>query len=326
MLDPLKGRIDCPKFLSLVERSLKTPIHEESGKIIHPRLGVPQGNVLGPLLANIVLHKMDEYVLGLKSNFDKGTKRRNNPLWKKLVRKDRASPQDLKQAYKLDSVDRMDPNFKRLVYVRYADDFVVGLASSFEEATEIKSLIADFLDRELELKLNSEKTSISHLIKDGFHFLETDIYRKKVDPRAGKPIKLNSAGKRVRITSELQFGAPIQKLINKLTELKFVKRKNGLTYGTKVNRLLALDHSDIVGFYNQKIRGIIEYYTHATNRSKLHSIVWLLTESCARTLGGKFRLPTMRKVFRKFGRGLTAVLDANKSISILQPSLRNVKG
>lgn len=120
----------------------------------------------------------------------------------------------------------MDPGFKRLRYVRYADDFVIGLASTYSEAVELKERLTTFLKEKLELTLSAEKTLISHIEKDGFTFLGARVYRKKVDSRAGKPVKVNSIGRKVRITSELQVGAPIKRILSKLEENGFVRIKN----------------------------------------------------------------------------------------------------
>lgn len=197
----------------------------------------------------------------------------------------------------------MDPNFKRLYYVRYADDFVVGMASSFEEANHVKNNIAEFLKETLELTLNPKKTLISHIEKDGFVFLGTRIYRKRVNDRAGKPTIRNKRNIRTRITSELQLDAPIDKLVDKLKQNKFLRSKKGLVVPTSYNGILALDHADILAYYNYKIRGLLSYYSFAENYSRLRKIIWLLEASCGLTLKKKYKMSSLRKVYREFGRG-----------------------
>lgn len=163
----------------------------------------------------------------------------------------------------------MDPNFKRLRYVRYADDFVIGIAGVKQEATEIKDKVATFLKNELRVELNKEKTLISHIEKDGFRFLGTQIYRKRVNANAGKPIKRNKNGVRRRSTSELQLNAPVRDLVERLKQRGFLRTKNKVTKATSYNSVLALDHEDILAFYNYKLRGILNYYSFAENYSKL---------------------------------------------------------
>jgi hypothetical protein len=71
--------------------------------------------------------------------------------------------------------------------------------------------------------------------------------------------------------------------------------------GTARKSLVNLDHADIIRYFNSIVRGVINYYSFADNRSSLGSIVRLMQQSCALTLALKYKLRTMAKAFKKFG-------------------------
>lgn len=123
----LNERTKDPRFLSLIRKALKAGYMEFS-KYSHSVAGTPQGSIISPILANIYLDKLDRYVAELKEEFDVGKKASINPAYKRLAsKKDRAKSISVKIAtqkllIKLNSKMDIDPNFKKLEYVRYADD------------------------------------------------------------------------------------------------------------------------------------------------------------------------------------------------------------
>ena len=123
----LNERVKDPRFLDLISKALKAG-YMEFRTYSYSVAGTPQGSIVSPLLANIFLHKLDEFIAELKNEFDVGTKATINPLYKKLSnKKDRAKSMREKLAiHKLlrmvPSKLEIDPKFKKLEYVRYADD------------------------------------------------------------------------------------------------------------------------------------------------------------------------------------------------------------
>lgn len=111
-------------------------IDPKSGQIVSPDTGTPQGGILSPILCNIVLHEFDEFMESNIQKFRQGTKRKFNPRYKSLLAKRGNSDSVterrslLTQMRKMKSVDMFDPNFKRMEYLRYADDFVVLVTGS----------------------------------------------------------------------------------------------------------------------------------------------------------------------------------------------------
>lgn len=172
---------NCDKTLQLIRKSLRAGyIHPDTGEHIRTTEGTPQGSVFSPLLAYIVLDEFDKQVEKIKSTFDIGNKRARNKEYDKLqsriqqLRKTKpGSPDILKLAMKKRSIPAMnmfDPNFKRLTYLRYADDFVILVTGSIDDVKHIKHRIADILTKKCGLELHDEKTLIT-ATKEGFKFL-----------------------------------------------------------------------------------------------------------------------------------------------------------
>lgn len=123
----LNDRIKDQRFLDLIRKALKAG-YMEFISYSHSIAGTPQGSIVSPILANIFLNKLDEFIDKLKGEFDVGSKATINPLYKRLSRKkERAKSVEERLALhkmilKTPSKLEIDPKFKKLEYVRYADD------------------------------------------------------------------------------------------------------------------------------------------------------------------------------------------------------------
>src|SRR3979411_2411099 len=147
MLRILAEKIQDQRFLRLIRNMLKAG-YLEDWEYRETLSGCPQGGVVSPILSNIYLHKLDEYVeQELIPQYTRGTSRRYNPEYdrtrKRLSRArrtgDRAAARDLeKKALELPSHDPADPGYRRIRYVRYADDTLLGFNGPRAEAEEIK--------------------------------------------------------------------------------------------------------------------------------------------------------------------------------------------
>lgn len=184
IMDLIRKDIACDRTLELIKKALTVGyVNSKSGQILKSNVGTPQGSVLSPLLANLVLHELDVYIQErIIPEFHRGRKRRTNPAYNALVntrygKKKGVTPEQKKAALKemltLPRADTKDPNYRRSMFVRYADDFVFLFDGPRSEAITIKAMIKDFLSQ-LGLDLNDEKTIISH-ISEGFHFLGAHI-------------------------------------------------------------------------------------------------------------------------------------------------------
>lgn len=302
IIEILKENIACEKFLTLINRSLQAGyIDPKNSQIIKEKVGTPQGSVLSPILCNIVLDKLDKFIEDLKEKFNRGEARRIVPEYRKIQRlsyNDRTPQQKQMRA-----VDVMDPNFKRLFYVRYADDFIVAVLGSKEETENLKIEIKEFLSEKLGLTLNMDKSKVTSL-KKGFNFLGAEIFVKKFNDTKEQPrVKYQRNGKNIdaKFHPRIVMHAPIKSLLDKLVERKFIKAVNKEYYPIGLTRMFTHDHEDILRYYNSVINGIVNYYSFVDNRMNLSSIVRYLRYSCAATLSRKMKIPSIRQVFKRFG-------------------------
>ena len=147
--------------------------------------GVPQGSILSPVLSNILLSKLDGFVeTELMPQYNTGRKKRAHQVYQNLMRRahqlrkngQMEAAQKLKQqAQKLPAIDPQDPDYRRLRYCRYADDFALAFVGPKEEAETIKQRLRAFLREELKLELSEEKTLITHTRDSAAKFLNYEI-------------------------------------------------------------------------------------------------------------------------------------------------------
>lgn len=302
--------IKCPRTVNLLENHLRAGyVDPETKEIVRPREGVPQGSVVSPVLCNIVLHELDKAMERLKERYHKGDKRRGNKVYTHFVnqgysQKNRGDTKMMREAFlearKHPSKDPYDPNFRRMFYIRYADDFVITTIGSKEEAVKIKNIVKGVLRDSCGLTLSEEKTKITNLNREWFGFLGATIKNPHWTARPFHRRSMDIGLKRMQVRPFVF--APIERICKRLKEAKLYKGAGSI--GTALRRLTILDHADILSYYNAKLRGILNYYSFAGNRSRLTRVVWIIHSSCALTLALKYKLRTMRKVFRKFGKYL----------------------
>ncbi len=264
--------------------------------------GTPQGGILSPLLANIYLHELDAYIEDvLIPQYTRGKKRAENPEYMnyayaiKCARKadngKRVQKLEL-QRRKLPSQDVHDPNFRRLQYIRYADDFILSLIGTKTEAEEIKAAISTFLKEKLHLEMSASKTLITHSRTEHARFLGYDIsvYHadNKISPRSGTLTKTRSVNGCIRL------GIPYGK-VDELTKHYMHSEKPTHEAG-----LLAFSDAQIVEVYQQRFRGVAEYYKFATDRNALRKLKYVMEVSLTKTLANKFK-STVARMYQKYG-------------------------
>nr|YP_010836056.1 hypothetical protein QLP54_mgp10 [Phyllosticta yuccae]WGC90071.1 hypothetical protein [Phyllosticta yuccae] len=322
----LKNKIVDPRFLELQRKFLETGIMDpKTKKINKTSLGIPQGGILSPILCNIVLHQFDDYIQRQIKMFNKGKARSHNREYQKLeYRRRKAKTMLERREYlfkmrRVGNVDKLDPNFKRMKYIRYADDFVILINGTRNESQMVKNNCKEYLNTHCGVNLNEEKTIITNLKDNNFMFLGAEI----VKLRNPTFLRKNQATNSIVATPRLLIKAPINKLLDKLKLTGFIRQDNNQIFHPKhVGSLVNLSHYDIISYYNSKIYGILNFYSFASNLNKLGRLIWYLQASCGLTLARKYKLYTMRATFRKFGKLLTC---PNTGKSLHKPNNLKVK-
>jgi group II intron reverse transcriptase/maturase len=309
----LREKILDNRFLRLIEGLLKAGYCEEWN--YHPsHSGTPQGGIVSPILANLYMDRLDKFVeTTLIPDYTRGTKRRAHPEYKrKSVRAEyyrKIGDVGKAQAYRrwaqlFPSVDPNDPDYRRLLYVRYADDFLLSFAGPKAEAEAIKRRIAEFLQTELRLTLAEEKTLITHH-SDRARFLGYEIGIQ---------------------TSQTKFDHHRRRVVNGKVGLYIpedviqTKRKDYLRDGKVTHRTELLNDSeyDIIVRYQGEYRGLVNYYGMALNLASLSYLHWTMETSLLKTLANKNKT-SVGTISKRLGGTVQTPEGPRKCLSLLIP-------
>ena len=318
MIEILSERIKDERFLRLMRKFLRAGYMEE-WTYHNTYSGTPQGGIISPILANIYLDKLDSFMHTLKERFDKGKFRRisdktyefekRRGVLAKILRNSENEEEKSALAEQIKFIDNerlkyphsdpFDENFKRLWYVRYADDFLIGVIGSKEDAISIKQQIKEFVLNELMLELSEEKTLITHSKKRA-RFLGYDIY-----VRRSKATKRNKNGvKRRFLSGTVCLELPMEVMRKKLLEYKVMEIETTV-YGKENWKAKARyylkdnDDLEILDQYNNEIRGFRNYYSIANNSAVANSFGYIMQYSMFKTYATKYR-KSMSKMMRKY--------------------------
>ena len=286
----LRERIDDERFIRLINKLLKAGYLDTDFNFNQTGSGAGQGSVCSPIIANIYLDKLDRYMEQVIERDSLGEYRKQNPKYIKArtkLKKAKANGDKsaIKSAAKeleaTPSVDVMDSGFRRVRYVRYADDFLIGTISDKAYAVQLKSEISKFLGDVLKLRLNDEKTKITNVKHDKVKFLGFYI---------SKPVN-----------SSIRIDMDVESMIHKL-------HQNGMCTGNGwpigIAKLLPLPVNEIIKYGNQVLRGLLHSQQGCRNFYKGWRIQYIIHFSIAKTLARKFDI-SMKQVFIKFGNALS---------------------
>ena len=302
----LKRRIKDPNLISLYWKAVNAGYVNNGSLEPHSLTGVPQGGVLSPLLSNVYMHELDVFVEGLKKKYTVSRNRRGsiqNPKYTailKRLRELRASD-DAKATRKAELERESIPSVirigTRIYYVRYADDWVIGVRGPRSLAQEIKDEVEAFLWNVLKLELSREKTAITHLPTNQAYFLGSIIRRQP--RRYMRGLTRKQGPRRVRMTNtRIILECPVKRIVSKLKEQGYAHAADGKPKA--VTKWIYMKPEDIILRYNAVIRGYLNYYSFVNNRNMLREIVWILSYSAVFTFARKWNI-SPKKVFRKLG-------------------------
>jgi group II intron reverse transcriptase/maturase len=297
LLSILGEKIHDNRFLRLVANLLRGGYMEKwTNNATHS--GTPQGGIISPILSNIYLDRLDQYVeKTLLPEHKRGKKRKENLEYRRLAHAvkrhkelgDREKAHELeKQLQQMPSRDTEDPDFRRLHYIRYADDFLLGYAGTKAEAGEIKDQLATFLRDDLKLEMSSEKTLITHATESAARFLGYEIVTQCGDTK-------HTEGRR-SVNGMIGLRIPA-KVIEARCAL--YQQPNGEHKPTHRPELLMESDLAIVHRYQQEYRGYVSYYQLAGNIAWLNKLRWVMEISLTKTLANKYRT-SVPAIYRKY--------------------------
>ena len=309
----IRKRISDERFIGLIWKALRAGYlwRKEPGASF---IGTPQGSVASPILANIYLHELDLFVEGLQQKYEKGSKRKDSPEYHRInYRRQRALKRSggimtpeiralTKQMRSLPSMDTFDPGFVRVKYIRYADDWIVGVTGPRSLAEQIKDEIQAFLWDRLKLQLSQEKTVVTHAKTEEAFFLGTRLQVGAVNPQPKVTHCHNQRRHyRRRCTGwSPLMRAPIRKLVKRLHQKGFC---DGEGIARSKTAWVCLEVKHIIELFNSTNWGLLNYYRFADNFASMSRIQYILHLSLAKTLAHKLQKP-VKQLLCEHGRTL----------------------
>ncbi|MGW3661473.1 reverse transcriptase domain-containing protein [Streptomyces sp. NPDC005151] len=294
LLSTLAETIHDGRFLQLIERMLKAGYLEDWRW--HDTLsGCPQGGIASPVMSNIYLDRFDRFVeQQLIPDYGRGRRRGKHPAYQNVENRirratrhgDREAVLALRRERRtLPSQDPNDPGYRRLRYVRYCDDFLLGFAGPKHEAEEIKARIRTFLHDELKLELSEPKTLITHATSQAAHFLGYEIRAQHADTKITRNRRaVNGA-----------IGLFVPRTVIRDRCARYMSKGKPAQRGP----LLHDEDFTIVAKYGSEYRGFVQYYLLAQDVFRLAPLRWVMETSMLKTLAGKHK-SAVAKMARRY--------------------------
>lgn len=312
VIDILRRRIEDEAFIQLIWKFLKAG-YMEQWEFERTYSGVPQGSGVSPVLCNIYLNELDKYMEQYAVNFNtKARKKRfstayrtsvdrvyryrreGKKIWEDLTVEERTARS--KYLKKLEREERsitptvpLDTEYKRIQYTRYADDFLIGVIGSKEDAERVKKDVKTFLQEALKLEMSDTKTKITHT-GDRARFLGYDITVSRC-----QILKKKADGRTQRCqTGVVKLLVPREKWVNKLLDYQAIKIKineNGKERFVALHRGKLVNRSDIeiLTTYNAEVRGLYNYYSIANDSYKIGKFGNVMKYSMYKTFACKYK-------------------------------------
>lgn len=240
---------------------------------------------LSLILVNLYLTDLDHYVVKvLKTTY---TKTERN------------------KTFFMDSISKL---FKRLYYVRYISNVVIGFAGNRKEITNIYNQINKKL-KELKFDLSSYKITVYESHKKNINFADVCLnfpnYTKILFKYTQfyKDFNLKTL-KHQKFKFNVFFKIKLYTLVNKLIKIKFLKKTLNSFRSTAVLKYSVFENGIIIKIFSFLIDNIVNFYSFLDKKLDLWKILYFLRKCCALTLAHKCKLSSAAKVFKKYGNDL----------------------
>lgn len=333
LINLLRKRISDERFIQLIWKFCRSG-YIEDGKFFKTIAGTPQGSIISPVLANIYLHEFDVFVQDMTTKYFTSMKR--NPVYKKAMTKanqakaiaEKAEPlspeynEAMQQHTKWYSLlltlpSQVATNSDGFIikYVRYADDWVLGIKGSHAHAKFVFNKCHQFFKKELNLEWNLEKSYLCKANTQKHEFLGIDIVFTRT--KSIKIRRVYNQGrwslKRTKYLNSINLECPTQKVLKRLRNGKYLSKDDK---PLAVGKLLNLDEYTIALHFKSVMNGIQNYYSFVTNIEFIRRVHYLLVLSFVHTLCAKYRTKRTA-IFKKYGHPLRIKRpDGKKTIEI----------
>ncbi len=306
LISTLEVKIKDSKFVNIIRSFLKAGYIEDF-HYNSTLSGTPKGGIISPILANIYLHELDKKVAEIKERFDapassrltseyRRLAKRRQTLQKKIDRVQGEEREAAKAEYKAICKEKFRTpckqcDDKKLVYCRYADDFLIGISGSREECEAIREELRLFLENNYKLGIENTKHSSERV-----RFLGYDV-----SVRRNQEVKKRKDGRKQRtLNNSVELTVPLDRIMQYLFNNEVIqKRPDGKIWPVAIPRLTHMSDVDIVNRYNKQVRDICNYYCLAANFHKLNYFRYLMEYSCLKTIACKHD-STTRKIMKKY--------------------------
>jgi nicotine oxidoreductase len=329
----IEKRINDTRFINLIRKALNCGVLI-GNRISHFSVGVPQGSIVSPILSNIYFHELDVWVRQkAKELYSPPSKERSSEY--KRIEKLIAKYSKRMQTLKKDSEEHKNlykelktarqlrltvPSQKHtrieVVYVRYADDWMIGVSGDKEIAKKLLYEVKVFFNETLNQKLHPEKTKLTNLRKGKACFLGYEIFLPAKNPVTN--VVFSGTNTRRRGNPTLRFDIPVKNIIGKMIDKGYILRKKKGVRPISKSSYVTLEDHVIVNHFRSVCLGILNFYSGCNQPQRLQYIHYLLHMSCAMTLAHRHRTSS-KQIFIKHGKRLTVKIPNNENKTVSFP-------
>lgn len=312
LVHAINSKIKDMQIIKLVWKFLKAG-YMENWNYHNTYSGTPQGGIVSPIFSNIYLHELDKFVVNLSKEFDEPRKLKRTYDYGVVSRKvdkirkliGEANSEEKKSLLKELKITRTQllklpyksQTDKKIKYIRYADDLIIGVNGCKDDCIEIKRMLTEFIADTLKMELSEEKTLITH----------SNTYARFLgyDMRVRRNNKVKPSGNHTQRTlnNSVELKIPLDDKITKFMFSKdIIKQTDGKLQSSERVKLFRCTELEIVSTFNSELRGLCNYYSLASNFNALNYFSYLMEYSCLKTLAGK-RKSKISKIKNKYKDG-----------------------